>query len=170
MKRGKWIVCVMTICCLALAGCGSRKTTEKNPFEGKDLTDVIFDIYENAEGFDLGLMDPAVVEPDMMQYYIGTENTQGITQMVVSEPYINITPYSLCLIRIAEDADVEKVRQNVFQNADPRKWICVAADKVTVNNAGNVVMLLMASEEETELVSTAFEKIAGDSKGEPLVR
>ena len=79
-------------------------------------------------------------------------------------------PYSLCLIRVEDGADVKEIRQRIFDGANPRKWICVEAEKVTVNNAGNVILLLMADKDIEEMVYNAFVEVAGGNVGEQLIR
>ncbi len=170
MKKLLCLMGMVILACNILTGCGQADKAQSNPFDGKDLTDVVLDIYDKAPDFELGLMDPAVVEQDMIPYYIGTEETTDISEVVASEPFMNVVPYSLCLIRLKDGADVEAVRKSIFENANASKWICVSADKVTVNHAGNVILLLMASNENTDMVYKAFEQLAGDAIGEPLVR
>lgn len=171
MKKFFILICTGILACSLLTGCGQTSGKgQSSPFDGKDLTDVVLDIYDKAADFELGLMDPVLVETDMIPYYIGAEDTTGIKEVAASEPLMNVVPYSLCLIRLEDGADVEAIRKNIFEQANASKWICVSADKVTVNNAGNVILLLMASSENTDKVYKAFEQLAGDAIGEPLVR
>ena len=157
-----------------LTGCGNSAggsaQNGTDPFADKDLADVINEIYDAAGEIEVYLGDPEEVDESMMSYDIGTEDLTGIAQVVASEPMMSSIPYSLCLIRVEDGADVKEIRQRIFDGANPRKWICVEAEKVTVNNAGNVILLLMADKDIEEMVYNAFVEVAGGNVGEQLIR
>ena len=48
----------------------------------------------------------------------------------------------------------------MFEKVDPRKWICVSAEKVCATSSGNVVFLVMTEKENTEKIYDAFKEIA----------
>ena len=173
MKKILAMLCAGVLLTGMLTGCGSSgggSAQNTNPFGDKELADVINDIYDTAGGMEIYLGDPEEVDETMMAYDIGTEDLTGIEQVVVSEPMMSSIPYSLCLVRVAEDADIKDIRQRIFDGANPRKWICVEAEKVTVNNAGNVILLLMADKDTEETIYNAFVEVAGGNVGEQLIR
>ena len=63
-------------------------------------------------------------------------------------------------IRDSDNADVEAVKKQIKENANPRKWICVEAEEVVVENVGNVVLFLMADKEEATPIKEAFLNLA----------
>jgi len=189
LKKRKWNVMkkMLVLLCAGLLGLGSLVGCGKNsdaggdnsgegneavsnPFEDKALADIVTEIYDKAGEMEMELMEPMTLEADAVQYYLGITDTSGIAEVVASEPFINVVPYSLCLARVNEGTDVEALRKQIFDGADARKWVCVSAEKVTVNHAGDVILLLMADADTTEQVYNAFAELAGDAAGERLER
>lgn len=175
MKRVLALVCVGVLLTGMLTGCGNSAGTEstqntEETLADKDLTEVVNEIYEKAGGTEFALADPVEVDESMIPYEIGTEDLTGISQVVSSGPMISSIPYSLCLIRVEEGADIEEIRQRIFDSANPRKWICVEAEKVVVNHSGDVILLLMANKDIEETIYDAFVQVAGGNVGEQLLR
>lgn len=175
MKKILAMLCAGALLTGMLTGCGNNSNGDKvqnaeNPFADKELADVINEIYDTTGEIDVYVGEPEEVDESMISYDIGTEDLTGIAQVVASEPMMSSIPYSLCLIRVEDGADVKDIRQRIFDGANPRKWICVEAEKVTVNNAGNVILLLMADKDIEETVYNAFVKVAGGNVGEQLIR
>ena len=56
--------------------------------------------------------------------------------------------------------DVEAAKEQIKANANPRKWICVEAEKVVVENIGNTIFFLMASNEDAESITKSFNSLA----------
>jgi hypothetical protein len=66
---------------------------------------------------------------------------------------MSTSAYSLCLVRVKDGADIEKMKTDIKDNVDPMKWICVGVDpqNVIVDNIGDVIFLLMSNFETQEL-------------------
>ena len=56
--------------------------------------------------------------------------------------------------------DVVRARNDIKANADPRKWICVEAEKVAVEARGNVVLFVMSSTAIADQMVANFNAIA----------
>ena len=48
------------------------------------------------------------------------------------------------------------------ENIDTRKWICVSAEKVYSTSSGDIVCLVMSSEEMAKPVYEKFKELAGN--------
>ena len=59
-------------------------------------------------------------------------------------------------LRLPEGADVEAAKQTISDNADPRKWICVEAESVVVENVGEVILFVMGDTNTTNAIRSAF--------------
>jgi hypothetical protein len=61
--------------------------------------------------------------------------------------------YSLCLVRVKEGADVEKIKAEIKENVDPMKWVCVGVDpaNIIVDNIGDIIVLIMSDSHAQEL-------------------
>jgi hypothetical protein len=133
---------------------GSDKTdTDKTGsvnLEGS-LEEILDKIYETAEldaqfkeYIETGLMKIEITEENSQSYF----NTDGIEfeSGLASDPMMQPSAYLLTLIRVKEGADIEKIKSDIKENADPRRWVCVGVDpaNVYVDNVGDVVMLVMS--------------------------
>ena len=68
--------------------------------------------------------------------------------------------YQCVVLRVREDQDVEQAKQLLEQNADPRKWVCVEAESVTVENVGDVILFIMADQDVADAAKEAFLALA----------
>lgn len=75
---------------------------------------------------------------------------------LVSEPMMGSFAHSVVLVRLPDGADVEGFANQVRSNADPRKWICVEAEEVKVSTKGNLVLLVMSSKDNVNVISSNF--------------
>lgn len=82
--------------------------------------------------------------------------TAKIVDSVKSESMMMPSNHSLCIVEVKAGEDVAAIKNAIFTNANPRKWICVNADKVLVVDSGNLVMLVMSTEENCTNLYNAF--------------
>lgn len=159
----------------ALAGCSKNEVPSKTNYEGtlKDLMTAVYD----KKPVELKLGPTTAVDltnSDNVTYFLGLSDTESIKEAVYSEPMMSSQAYSVCLVRVKEGADVEKLKQDILKGINPRKWICVGADKVVVSNYGDVIALIMTdsglSESLTEDLYAAFTQVVGGELGEKLER
>jgi hypothetical protein len=70
---------------------------------------------------------------------------------------MSTSAYSLCLLRAKDGADIEQIKKDIKENADPMKWICVGVDpkNVFVENIDDVIMLVM-SDDQGQALRDAF--------------
>ena len=79
-----------------------------------------------------------------------------IVDSVKSESMMMPSNHSLCIVEVKAGEDVASVKDAIFKNANPRKWICANADKVLVVDSGDIVMLVMSTEENCTNLYNAF--------------
>lgn len=73
------------------------------------------------------------------------------------EAWVNVAGMSsiaheVSLIRVSEGTDVEALATEIENNLNPRKWVCVDAEKTAVVVRGNVILVTMS---RTEIVDGA---------------
>ena len=92
-------------------------------------------------------------------YFLGSDDID-FEEAIASEPMISAIAYSLCLVRVKEGSDIERIKAGIKENADPRKWICVGVDpkNVIVDNAGDVIILIM-DDNAADALHDAFLKL-----------
>ncbi len=100
------------------------------------------------------LMTIEITEENEMGF-LGT-NEIPYERAIASEPSMSPTLYSLCLLKVKEGEDVEKVAKQVKENADPRKWVCtgLSDNDVYVDYVGDVVILVMSAQDGEALVES----------------
>lgn len=154
----KWISLVfVTVLALSLVACGSKKSDVK--LEGS-VSDILGQVYENAE-LDPGLVeamqyfDQGEITPELAETVLGTDDVE-FTEGVYSMPMMSAQAYQCVLLRLPEGADIEEAKQTLLDNADPRKWVCVEAESVIVENVGDVVLFLMSDSATGEAIKTSF--------------
>jgi hypothetical protein len=120
---------------------------EDNILEG-ELEDIIEKIYSISE-VELPQTDLTEVTSENSKYFLGTNNVEFV-EALASEPLIGSTPHSLVLLRVKDGADIDKIKAEIKDSVDPRKWICVGVEpeKVIVDNIDNLIILIMDNESE----------------------
>jgi len=166
----KKILCVMlsALMLVSIAACGKTEDETQTPavYEGT-LEDLAAAIYEKHPIE--AMMGPTtqidLTSPDNTGYYLGITDVSAVKEAVFSEPMIGSIPYSLCLVRVKEDADIAAVKQSIFDGIDTRKWMCVEADNLVVASCADIVLMVMTNKEQGETLSqdlcAAFAEIVG---------
>ena len=72
------------------------------------------------------------------------DDVKKLDAAIVSEPMMGSQAYSLVLVRLKDKADAAEIAQKMADGINPRKWVCVEADELTVVSKDNIIMLFMA--------------------------
>lgn len=98
----------------------------------------------------------------------GLKSNEHVETIVISEPFMSSQAYSAVLVKTAKNANIEEMKQEMLNNIDMRKWICVSAEKVYVTNHGNIIFLVMSSEEWAKPVYDEFKNAVEGKIGKEL--
>lgn len=135
-----------------------------------DMKKMLNTIYSNAKT-DLPSLSTEKVDlsnADIVTSYTGLKTANDIDLLVVSEPLINAQAYLVAVIKVKDNVDVEKVKTEIYDNIDMRRWICVSAEKLYITNNGNVIFLVMADENWAKPVYDEFKAYVNNSIGKEL--
>lgn len=171
MKKVLALIIVLTML-LALCACGAKAPAEDEGSLEGTLSEIMASIYEKVT-LEIAIGEALPIDTadaDAVKYYLGLDSADGITEAVFSEPMIGSIAYSVCLVKTEDGADVETIKKSISDNVDARKWICVTAEKVIVNNCGDVIILVMADAATADTVYGAFEEVAGGKVGTVIER
>lgn len=102
-----------------------------------------------------------ITNTEMVNSVTGLENGNNLEFLAVSEPLMTSQAYSLVLAKVKEGVNANDIAREMSEKVDPRKWICVTAEKIYATNSGDVVILVMSSEENAKPVYDSFKTIAG---------
>lgn len=149
------ILIAVSILCTA---CGSGGQTS-DKLEGS-LNDIMTGIYENAdlsEDFKEGLANFETLEltDDFEVSVLGTDEISYI-EGVVSMPMMSSIAYQCVLLRVEPD-NVETAKQQIIDNADLNKWVCISAETVLVESRGDVIFFVMADNDTAYALNNAFQ-------------
>lgn len=135
-----------------------------------DMKKMLKTIYSNAKT-DLPSLSTEKVDlsnTDIVTSYTGLKTANDIDLLVVSEPLINAQAYLVAVIKLKDNVDVEKVKTEIYDNIDMRRWICVSAEKLYITNNGNVIFLAMADENWAKPVYDEFKTYVNNNIGKEL--
>jgi len=156
MKKKIFTLALCLVAVFMITGCGKKEVN----VEGK-LEDLMTKVYNgiSEEQLPMMLQNIELTEEDL-EYYIGTKDIKW-KEAIASESGIGSIAHSVVLIRMAEDAtdkDIEDAKTKIKENANPRKWLCVEAENVIVENKGDLIILIM-SDDKAETLKTNFEEL-----------
>ena len=105
---------------------------------------------------------------ELVTVYTGLQSNENVEKLVVSEPLMNAQAYSAAVLKVKPGVNIEKMKQEIIDNINMRKWICVSAEKLYVTNSGNIIFLVMADEEWAKPVYEEFKKYVDNKIGKEL--
>lgn len=152
-------ILLSTLMVLSLVGCGSQKV-ERDPVLSEDLNKVLDKVYESANLNEeqkkaLEFYQRTELNKENAEGFLGSNEIE-FTEGLVSAPMMSSIPYELVLLKLDENADVESAKELIKKNANPRKWVCVEAEEVVVENIDNVIFFMMANKEDVNPTKDAF--------------
>ncbi|MBE6148583.1 MAG: hypothetical protein E7167_03740 [Firmicutes bacterium] len=126
-----------------ITGCGAKNV------EGT-LEEIMTKVYAEVpeDQRPMGLTNMKVTEENV-EGFLGSADIK-YAEALASESMVGSIAHSVVLLRTEEGADVEKVKEQISENVNPRKWICVGVEKedVIIKNKGNLIIVVIVENEE----------------------
>jgi len=126
-------------------------SVDDQPEQGDDSAPneaVLNELYAMIDSINAGVELPMVgsmaLDAEMFPYFAFIDKPAGV-EAVVSEAMIGSIAHSLVLFKCADGVDVNAIASQVQANANPRKWVCVEAEKTVVVVKGSYVLLVMSN-------------------------
>lgn len=131
--------------------------TKTKNIEGK-LEDIMLQIYQELPPEETPMMlENIEVNEENVEYYLGTKIE--FEEALARESATGSIPHSVVLVRTKENADIEKIKQEIKENVDPRKWICVGVEEeIIIKNKGNLIILIMTNQGK-EKIEKGFDNL-----------
>ena len=151
---------------ILVSGSGNKGSVETP----KNINDIINTINKNNKKVlpELETMKVDIKNIDEVTSYTGLKTNDGIESIVVSVPLITAQAYSVAIVKVKDSADVEKIKQEMLDNIDMRRWICVSAEQLYITNSGNVIFSVMADKDIAKAVYNDFKKYVNNNIGKEL--
>lgn len=128
---------------------GSSSSSEES------LSDLMSTILNGVETPNYSISELA---GDSFPYMLFIDQPEGAAA-VSADAMIGSIAHSVVLMRLPDGSDVEGIAKQVKDNADPRKWICVEAEKTIVKTNGNLVLLVMSDTATAEAIAANFDAL-----------
>ena len=111
------------------------------------LEEIMEKIYGNIPEEELPMMLGNIeLTSENIEEFIGTTNVK-YKEAIANESMTGSIAHSVVLLKLENSSDAPEVVKEIKNNVNPRKWICVEASKVVVKNRGDIVILIMSSDE-----------------------
>ena len=154
---------------ILVSGSGNKGNVE-TPKAINDINDVINTINKNNKNVlpELETMKVDIKNIDEVTSYTGLTSNDNIESIVVSVPMMTAQAYSVAVVKVKDNADVEKIKQEMLDNIDMRRWICVSAEQLYITNSGNVIFSVMTDKDIAKAVYDDFKKYVNNNIGKEL--
>ena len=149
MKKVMFII-LLAVMLLGLAACSGPKDIQLTG----ELEEIMEKIYAESK-LEFPTMHITEVTEENEEYFLGI-NGLKYEEAIASEPMMSSQAHSLVLIRVSEETDVEKLKADIKDNVDGRKWICVGVEEqdIITDHIGNLVILIM--DDQAKAIQESF--------------
>ena len=141
----------------ALTACTGDKPAE-NPGADMSVSEILDSVMSSVE-LEINTVTTEL-DAENFPYFAFIEQAEGM-EGAVSEAMINAIAHSVVLVRVPDSEDPATVAQQIKDNANPAKWVCVEAEKTEVVRNGNLVLLVMSDTATADAVVKSFNTFCG---------
>lgn len=139
---------ITILCSCFLFGCTSNKPTT--------LQEDIDALYEGVDKDSIPAYEVIELNEENFEYFAFIPWCEGI-EAVHADALINALPHSVVLIRKTDDSvDLEAMANEIKENANPAKWVCVEAEKSEVAVNDDELLLVMTSKDLADQMIANF--------------
>ena len=126
--------------------------------------EIVEKVYEGFGQDELPMLEKTDMKTMIDNQMFTLENDLGIKELnyeeaTVSQPMIGSIPHSVVVIKLKDSEDAEAVAAEIKEKINPRKWVCVEAEQVYVENRGNIIIAVMADKASADKIIDNFRKI-----------
>lgn len=175
MKKENIIIGIIVLTVIVILGVlfinfNKSETTESTIKNSKDMIKMVNSIYQNINN-ELPSLETMAIDInnlDDVTSYTGLKSNKDIEELVISVPMMNAQAYSLAVVKVKDGANIESLKQEMLDNIDMRRWICVSAEKLYITNNENIIFLVMADKDIAESVYNGFKSYVNNKTGKEL--
>ena len=150
----------------------SNKESETNETlqTAGDIKKMLETIYKNLadELPELTTEEINLKESELVESLTGLKSTDDINTLIVSEPVMGSQALEVAVIKTKEKTDNEAMMQNIKDNVDMSRWICVSAEKLYIVNSGDVIFMVMGDNDWAKSIYDEFVKYMDNKVEETL--
>ena len=136
----------------------------------KDMKSMLKSIYSKNKDVlpELETEEIDVSNSELVTSYTGIQSTGNVESLVVLEPLMSSQAFSAVALKVKSNANIETVKEEILNNVDMRKWICVSAEKLYVTNYNNIIFFVMSDEDWATATYNSFKEYVGNEIGKEL--
>lgn len=151
------LVAIFAVICIVLTGCGEEKAevnNQNNDNLSGELTEIMEKVYAGVNQ-EMPALANTELTAENLQYYLGVTELD-FKEGLASEPLMSSIAHSVVLVRVNDGVDIEKTKQDIKNNVDPRKWLCVGVEEkdVLVASRGDLIILIMVNDYSQEFLNS----------------
>ena len=126
--------------------------------------EIVEKVYEGFGQDELPMLEKTDMKTMIDNLMFTLENDLGIKELnyeeaTVSQPKMGSIAHSVVVIKLKDGEDAEKVTAEIKEKINPRKWICVEAEQVYVENRGNTIIAVMADKKSADKIIENFRNL-----------
>ena len=156
------LILVLVMSLGVFASCGKDEAGDTaaadNVFDAMPLTDVLAAVMNGVNVEFMTMAEP--LNAENFEYFAYTPYAEG-WEAITGDAMIGSIAHSVVIIKAPEGADVAATAETIKNSADPRKWMCVEAEKVIVETRGNVILLVMSFTDIADSIAANFKNYTG---------
>lgn len=167
----KIIALALTILMLAgTTGCSQNTTTPETPSgqtsggeansegEKSDLTlEEMMEALLADVNIEMATVNTEITD-ERFSWFFDVEPIEG-AKALASEAMMNSIAHYIALLELPEGVDVAQTATDIEGKLDPRKWICVEAEKSIVKYSGNRILVIMSTTDIADQVAANFDAL-----------
>ena len=157
------VIVVLAITIGVVVGNSKKTKGESSTIETASQMKAMFKSIYNKLGDELPDLETAKIDVSdavAVKDYTGLQSNENVETLVVSEPSMSSQAYSAVAVKVKAGANVEKMKQEMLDNIDMAKWICVSASNLYITNSGNTIFMVMSDEDWAKPVYESFKSFA----------
>ena len=121
-------------------------------------------VYEGFAEDELPMLEKTDMKTLIDSEMFNLETDLGIKELnyeeaTVSFPTIGSVPHQVVVIKLKDGEDAVTITANIKEKINPRKWVCVKAEKVFVKKRGNKIIAVMADEKSAKKIIENFRNL-----------
>lgn len=172
MKKYSLIIalCLILVVIFSIVLVQNHKSNGSGFESAKAVINMFDTIYSNLEGNlpYLETMELDASDEVTVSIYTGLNSNENIESLVVSEPLTSSQAYSAVVVILKDGSNIDSVKQEMLDNIDMNKWVCVSAEKMYITNYGNAIFMVMSAEDWASSVYSEFKKCVNNEVGTEL--
>lgn len=160
---------IMLVVIMYIRGNDKENVSEFNT--SSDVKKMINSIYDDL-GDTLPSLDYQELNSSTESWkrFTGLSDSTNVEFAVVSEPLMNAQAYSLVVLKVKDTSKIESMKQEMYDNINMAKWICVSAEKLYITNSDDIIFMVMALDDWATPVYNGFKKYVNNNIGKELTK